>query len=96
MPEPISRHAQLFLDDHLIGDQVNLCREMQQPVKHPDNPLFGQDRPWEAQCLVYVSVLFDEDGDRFRCWYLAAEAFRQTLPDQPEIAKLARRPGLHP
>ena len=90
MPEPISHHAQLFLDDHLVDDQVNLCREMQQPVKHPGNPLFGQDHPWEDQCLVYVSVLFDEDFGRFRCWYMAAEAFRQTLPDQPEIAKLGK------
>lgn len=90
MSASISQKTQLFLDDHLIDDTVNLCRQMKQPVKHPANPLFGQDRPWEDQCLVYVSVLFDDDLDRFRCWYMAAEAFRQILPDQPEIAKLGK------
>ena len=37
--------------------------------KHPANPLFGEDRPWEVRFdNLYANVLYDDDG-LFKCWY---------------------------
>ena len=37
--------------------------------KHPANPLFGEDRPWEVRFdNLYANLLYDDDG-LFKCWY---------------------------
>jgi hypothetical protein len=72
---PLSHHPQLFLDDVLIAEMKNVRREMQQPARHPKNPLIKPDFPWENRMIeFYGSVLFDERLEKFRCWYLASES----------------------
>ncbi|MEX2306809.1 MAG: hypothetical protein WD738_04420 [Pirellulales bacterium] len=71
----LSGGPQLFLDDHLIADMKNLRRDLKQPTKHPANPLIIPDQPWERRMIeLYGTVLFDDDTQSFRCWYLASES----------------------
>jgi len=70
----VSHYPQLFLDDKLISRTENLKREIQQPVKHPANPLVVQDSPWEKRLIeIYGTVLYEPERDLFRMWYLAGE-----------------------
>ncbi|MEX2172524.1 MAG: hypothetical protein WD851_24595 [Pirellulales bacterium] len=73
-PIKLSQEPQLFLNDHLIADMRNLSRDVKQPTKHPANPVITPDQPWERRMIeLYGTVLFDEDTQSFRCWYLASE-----------------------
>ena len=69
----ISRGPQLFLDDYLVARTANLKRRMQQPKRHPANPLLVQEFPWEKRTIqLYGTVMFDPHAGKFRCWYLAS------------------------
>ncbi len=75
----LSNHPQLFLDDYLIAKKQNLKRVLQRPTKHPSNPLIIQDRPWERRYMqMYGTVLYDEETNRFRAWYMASEDDQKT------------------
>jgi hypothetical protein len=83
-PFKVSDHAQLFLDDHVVAKSTNLKREVQRPVKHPENPLIVQDLPWEKRLIAtYGTVFFDGQAGKFRCWYTAGEN-KDGLPDTPD------------
>jgi hypothetical protein len=83
-PMALSHHPQLFLDDFLVAEIRNAGRVVLQPKRHSANPLITQDRPWEARAMsVYGTVLYDEDGEKYRCWYLATES-DSGVPDTPE------------
>lgn len=70
----LSTEPQLFLDDHLIVRSSGLARVIEQPVKHPANPLLVGEYPWEARAVQsYGNVLFDTERDCFRFWYFVAE-----------------------
>jgi hypothetical protein len=60
----------LFIDDHEIERMDGLRRVVNQPEKHPANPVLGPDRPWENMASVYGTTLFDDVVGRFRMWYL--------------------------
>ncbi len=80
-PAKISNHPQLFLDDVLIAHMADVKRVVQQPRKHPANPLIVQDLPWEKRTIqVYGTVLFDGGLGKYRCWYLAS----RSPDDKPE------------
>ncbi|HQE83828.1 MAG TPA: hypothetical protein PLM14_12575 [Candidatus Hydrogenedentes bacterium] len=88
-PLALTGHSQLFLDDYLINSMENLARAIVHPDKHPANPLVSQDLPWEARCLeIYGTVLYEQDRDLFRCWYLGSE-HNGDVPDTPEHPKTA-------
>ncbi|MBN2294929.1 MAG: hypothetical protein JXM70_21050 [Pirellulales bacterium] len=83
-PIAISDGPQLFLGDHLLAKTTNLTRCLQQPTKHPANPLIIQDQPWEKRVIeIYGTVLYEADKDKFRCWYLAGEN-DNGIPDNPD------------
>ncbi|MFH1571941.1 MAG: hypothetical protein ABIL09_28385 [Gemmatimonadota bacterium] len=70
----LSHQPQLFLDDLLVARAHNLRRRLQQPDRHPANPLVVQEHPWERHSLqCYGNALYDEQAQRFRLWYFAAE-----------------------
>ena len=70
----LSTQPQLFLDDHLIAKSRGLARILEQPVKHPANPLLVGAHPWEARAVqCYGNVLFDAERDCFRFWYFEFE-----------------------
>ena len=71
----ISNAPQLFLDDSLIAKTSNLKRVIQRPKKHPANPVIVQGTPWEQRYMqMYGTVLYDEEMNRFRAWYMASES----------------------
>ena len=84
----------MFLDDHLIVEMKNLKRDFKQPTKHPENPLLKPDQPWERRMIeLYGTVLFDDEMQKFRCWYLASESGA----GQPEyyICHAESKDGIH-
>ena len=86
----VSTHPQLFLDDYLIDELRNVRRELQSPVKHPDNPLIIQEHGWEANAIsVYGTVLHDAQAERFHCWYLASRGIPK-VPDTPEGSAMSK------
>ena len=55
----LGNRKSLFLDDHVIQDLKGLQRVMNQPVKHPENPILKPDEPWEF--FHGTSTLYDEE-----------------------------------
>jgi len=94
-PVKIDDSRQLFVDDYLIAERVGLEREVHTPVKHPQNPVFVPDKPWERLQedspggAVFQIVRRDEDTGLFRMWY--AGYVRYALPDGRNV----RFPGLY-
>jgi hypothetical protein len=38
--------------------------------KHPNNPLFGEDKPWEKRFdNLYGNVIYDEEEEFYKCRY---------------------------
>ena len=80
----LSNGPQLFLDDYLVAGMTNLTRRINQPVKHPANPVIVRDLPWEKRMIsTYGTVFHDPRMDKFRFWYTANE-HHNGIPDNPE------------
>ena len=61
---------QLFIDDYIIETLEGAARVLNQPVKHPDNPLILADQPWEKDVgLSYGNVLHDKEEGLYKMWY---------------------------
>ncbi len=59
----------LLLDDRIIGHVIGGRLALGSVQKHPTNPLFGEDKPWEVRFdNLYPNVLLDVDG-LYKCWY---------------------------
>jgi hypothetical protein len=56
--------------------------------KFPENPLFGEEKPWEVRFdNLYANVIFDPATKEYHCWYspfIIDEATSATPPDQRE------------
>ena len=60
----------LLLDDRVIDRLENAVLRVGVVQKHPANPLFGEDKPWELRVdNMYPTVVFDEQESFYRCWY---------------------------
>jgi len=60
----------LLLDSRLISDTENVKLVVGTVEKHPENPLFGEDNPWEVRFdNLYGNVIFDYEDDLYKCWY---------------------------
>lgn len=73
---PIDGGRQLFVDDFLVEDSA-WVRAFHKPVKHPGNPVFFPQTPWERDgklpaCTVSKcgGVWFDEADGLFKMWYM--------------------------
>jgi hypothetical protein len=62
---------QLFIDDHVIDEIVGLKRVMNQPERHPDNPLVVPEHPWEGSVLEMPTVVWDDRQKLFHMYYWA-------------------------
>ena len=63
-----ARH--LVLDSRIINETVNAKLTVGEVSKHPQNPLFAEDKPWEPRYdNVYANVIYDEDDEIYKCWY---------------------------
>ena len=63
-----TRH--LVLDDRLIDEVIEAKLTLGEITKHPQNPLFGEDKPWEPRFdNVYANVIYDTKDRLYKCWY---------------------------
>ena len=60
----------LVLDDRII-DEVDAAKlTLGKITKHHQNPLFGEDMPWEPRFdNVYANVIYDAEDRLYKCWY---------------------------
>lgn len=75
-PAPLeARDKYLLLDSRVVASVENAVLRVGTVVKHPANPLFGEDRPWE-QCSgnIYPNVLFDPEAHLYKMWYETRQA----------------------
>jgi len=71
-PSPIKLgpHRQLFIDDYVIAEMRGVKQVLNQPRKHPGNPLVTAEHPWEGDLVYfYGSVVHDEAQKIFKMWY---------------------------
>ena len=70
----IGQTKQLFLDDAIIAGMEGATRKLNQPVKHPGNPVLPmvrKDQPCGDAGLVmtFANVILDEKEKVFKMWY---------------------------
>jgi hypothetical protein len=90
-----ARPRYLLLDSRIVDRVENARLAVGQVTKHPRNPLFGEDRPWEARFdNLYANVIYDEQAGRYRCWYspFIVDAAASATP-RAERATTPYRPG---
>ncbi|MDC0935550.1 hypothetical protein OAS39_04625 [Pirellulales bacterium] len=72
----IGTQKQLFIDDFIIANADGVFPVLNQPVKHPDNPVIEMRPPVTAAgtqgAVVFGSVLFDHQEKLFKMWYEVA------------------------
>lgn len=72
-PETIQlapREKYLVLDTTIFHEISNAGLELGTVKKHPKNPLFQEDQPWEVRFdNLYANVLYDEEAQLYKCWY---------------------------
>ena len=60
----------LLLDARIVEDAQNAELTLGVVRKHGGNPLFGEDRPWEARFdNLYANVIYDDEEHLYKCWY---------------------------
>ena len=61
---------QLFVDDCLVTEKINVVRNYHSFEKYADNPVMSADKPWEgSNVYLYGTVMPAEDGSGYRMWY---------------------------
>ncbi len=65
-----TRTNYLLLDDRIVDRIENVHLRIGKVTKHPANPLFKEDKPWEVRFdNVYANLIYDEELKLYRCWY---------------------------
>ncbi len=65
-----SRTTHLLLDSRIIDTAENARLTLGSVTKHPGNPLFGEDKPWEQRYdNMYASVIYDREEKQYKLWY---------------------------
>ena len=64
----VGAQKQLFVDDYVIDQMMDIRQVLNPAVKHEANPLLDQDRGDFTQ--LYGTVLYDPDEKAFRAWYM--------------------------
>ena len=66
----IQRTRYLLLDSRIIESTDNLELTVGTVKKDINNPLFGEDKPWEPRFdNPYLSIIYDEEEKIYKCWY---------------------------
>lgn len=72
----------LLLDDRNIDVASNMKLSVGTAQKHPANPLFIEDKPWEQRFdNLYGNILFDQDEQMYKCWYSPFIKSNRCLPE---------------
>ena len=67
---PDIRTRYLLLDSRVIENTENAKLSVSMARKHPANPLFGEDKPWEQRYdNMCPSVIHDEADGLYKLWY---------------------------
>jgi hypothetical protein len=77
LPSVAAEHAKqnprtryLVLDNRIIEQTTNALLTVGTVTKHPSNPLFIEDQPWEKRFdNLYGNVIFDRESQMYQCWY---------------------------
>ena len=63
------RARYLVLDSRIIQATENARLTVGTVRKHPRNPLFGEDKPWEQRFdNLYASIVHDEENGLYKLW----------------------------
>ena len=66
----VKRNRCLLLDSRIIEMVENAKLTVGTVKKHPSNPLFREDKPWEPRFdNLYANVIYDEQEKLYKCWY---------------------------
>jgi hypothetical protein len=65
-----NRDRYLLLDSRIIDQTENVQLTVGVVEKDQNNPLFGEDKPWEPRFdNPYLSIIYDEEEKIYKCWY---------------------------
>lgn len=68
--EPSREGLRLLLDERIVASTANAVLRVGRVAKHPANPLFGQEHPWEPRFdNLYPNVIYDEVEQLYKAWY---------------------------
>jgi len=84
---------QLFIDDYWIETSSGVAATLHQPTKHADNPLIVGDATWARNPYGFGSVVFDEEEDVFKLWYMSYN-YGFPLADRTPILYATSRDGV--
>lgn len=71
----------LFLDRRNIDSTRNMKLAVGSVQKHPDNPLFIEDKPWEQRFdNLYGNIIFDDKEQVYKCWYIPFIVSHRCIP----------------
>tara|TARA_Y100000814_G_scaffold177210_1_gene129514 strand:+ start:1104 stop:2519 length:1416 start_codon:yes stop_codon:yes gene_type:complete len=60
----------LLLNDEIIEEVENSEIVVGSSTKHPKNPLFIEDKPWEKRFdNLYGNIIYDRNEKIYKCWY---------------------------
>lgn len=85
---------QLLIDDEVIASMQNLKRTLHPGTKHPNNPVFKPEKPWEGAIQLYGSVLLEPDGT-YRMWYNAIGDSRPGRFQGERLCLATSKDGIH-
>lgn len=107
-PVPLGEKRQLFIDDYVIQKMDNLKKCLHEPQDYSSNPVLSPEEPWEHRRIIYGSVYFIPEENKFKCWYLAANIYDSRpgfrgynstrpvpLPESAFICYAESRDGIH-
>ena len=84
VPTRVQETRYLVLDDRRIDEAIAAKLTLGEISKHPQNPFFGEDKPWEPRFdNVYANVIYDVEDKLYKCWYnpfIVDERVTQTPP----------------
>ena len=63
------RGTELFVDDHFVESLVGARRQLNQPIKHKQNPVLVPTEAWEERAPGYGTVHYDAESNLFKMWY---------------------------
>ena len=63
------RGTELFIDDHFVESLDGARRQLNQPIKHRQNPVLVKTNAWEEGAPGYGTVHYDAQAKLFKMWY---------------------------
>jgi hypothetical protein len=65
-----ARAKYLVLDSRVVEETKNARLAVGKARKHPANPLFKEDKPWEPRFdNLYANIIYDKEAKLYKCWY---------------------------